>query len=92
MVNKNESGHNSIIYHMLHNAIICEYKTTINVRIVFGAFLSKANFPSLNDGFSPVPNLTSYIVILFLQFRLNKVVITPEIKCSFLQSPLGTKE
>lgn len=88
-VDKND---NSKIYYLPHRTIIREDKTKANKKVVFDTFSSEANFPSFNDCLSPGLNVTSDILILLLQFRLNKITNTTHIKGSFWQIALTPVE
>lgn len=77
---------------MPHHMVICEDKTMTKMRIVFNAFSSKANFLHINNRLSPDPNLMPDILILLLQFCLNKFAITEDIEDGILQVALATEE
>lgn len=65
---------------MPNNAVIRKDKIPTDMRIVFNASSSEPNFPSFNDYLSSSSSLKLILLMLLLQFRLNKVVLTADMR------------
>ncbi|XP_035221144.1 uncharacterized protein LOC118194067 [Stegodyphus dumicola] len=91
-VDSSMSESKSKVYYMPHQAVIREDQLTTKMRIVFDASSSVINSVFLFDYLNPDPNLTSDLLALFLQFRLNRVTLTADIESAFLQMALAPED
>ncbi|GFV68537.1 integrase catalytic domain-containing protein [Trichonephila clavipes] len=74
-----------------HQAIKKEGRVTTSTRIVFDAASHQANELSLNDCLWPGPNLNPNLLDVLINFRLNQVAISSDIRQAFLQICLADK-
>ncbi|GFX72450.1 uncharacterized protein TNCV_3601291 [Trichonephila clavipes] len=74
-----------------HQAIKKEGRVTTSTRIVFDAASHQANELSLNDCLWPGPNLNPNLLDVLINFRLNRVAISSDIRQAFLQICLVDK-
>ncbi|GFW80025.1 DUF1758 domain-containing protein [Trichonephila clavipes] len=74
-----------------HQAIKKEGRITTSTRIVFDAASHQANELSLNDCLWPGPNLNPNLLDVLINFRLNRVEISSDIRQAFLQICLVDK-
>ncbi|GFU99794.1 integrase catalytic domain-containing protein [Trichonephila clavipes] len=68
-----------------------EGRVTTSTRIVFDAASHQANELSLNDCLWPGPNLNPNLLDVLINFRLNRVAISSDIRQAFLQICLADK-
>ncbi|GFX25776.1 integrase catalytic domain-containing protein [Trichonephila clavipes] len=68
-----------------------EGRVTTSTRIVFDAASHQANELSLNDCLWPGPNLNPNLLDVLINFRLNQVAISSDIRQAFLQICLADK-
>ncbi|GFT13358.1 uncharacterized protein TNCV_1551041 [Trichonephila clavipes] len=69
-----------------------ECRVTTSTRIVFDAASHQANELSLNDCLWPGPNLNPNLLDVLINFRLNRVAISSDIRQAFLQICLADKQ
>ncbi|GFV98254.1 DUF1758 domain-containing protein [Trichonephila clavipes] len=79
------------MYYLPHQAIKKEGRVTTSARIVFDAASHQANELSLNDCLWPGPNLNPNLLDVLINFRLNRVAISSDIRQAFLQICLADK-
>ncbi|GFT72126.1 integrase catalytic domain-containing protein [Trichonephila clavipes] len=79
------------MYYLPHQAIKKEGRVTISTRIVFDAASHQANELSLNNCLWPGPNLNPNLLDVLINFRLNRVAISSDIRQAFLQICLADK-
>ncbi|GFX65009.1 integrase catalytic domain-containing protein [Trichonephila clavipes] len=79
------------MYYLPHQAIKKESRVTTSTRIVFDAASHQANELSLNDCLWPGPNLNPNLLDVLINFRLNRVTISSDIRLAFLQICLADK-
>ncbi|GFU06404.1 integrase catalytic domain-containing protein [Trichonephila clavipes] len=79
------------MYYLPHQAIKKEGRVTTSTRIVFDAASHQANELSLNDCLWPGPNLNPNLLDVLINFRLNRVAISSDIRQAFLQICLADK-
>ncbi|GFT90631.1 DUF1758 domain-containing protein [Trichonephila clavipes] len=80
------------MYYLPHQAIKKEGRVTTSTRIVFDAASHQANELSLNDCLWPGPNLNPNLLDVLINFRLNRVAISSDIRQAFLQICLADKQ
>ncbi|GFW05746.1 integrase catalytic domain-containing protein [Trichonephila clavipes] len=68
------------MYYLPHQAIKKEGRVTTSTRIVFDAASHQANELSLNDCLWPGPNLNPNLLDVLINFRLNRVAISSDIR------------
>ncbi|GFU75138.1 uncharacterized protein TNCV_2055811 [Trichonephila clavipes] len=90
-VNDTEINVHKPMYYLPHQAIKKEGRVTISTRIVFDAASHQANELSLNDCLWPGPNLNPNLLDVLINFRLNQVAISSDIRQAFLQICLADK-
>ncbi|GFS55680.1 integrase catalytic domain-containing protein [Trichonephila clavipes] len=79
------------MYYLPFQAIKKEDRVTTSTRIVFDAASQQANELSLNDCLWPGPNLNPNLLDVLINFRLNRVAISSDIRQAFLQICLADK-
>ncbi|GFW78483.1 DUF1758 domain-containing protein [Trichonephila clavipes] len=79
------------MYYLPHQAIKKEGRVTTSTRIVFDAASHQANELSLNDCLWPGPNLNPNLLDVLINFRLNRVAISSDIRRALLQICLADK-
>ncbi|XP_055928663.1 uncharacterized protein LOC129959796 [Argiope bruennichi] len=79
------------IYYLPHQVVKKEDRVTTSTRIVFDATSHQANELSLNDCLWPGPNLYPNLLDVLINFRLNKIAISSDIRQAFLQICLADK-
>ncbi|GFX12187.1 DUF1758 domain-containing protein [Trichonephila clavipes] len=79
------------IYYLPHQAIKKQGRVTTSTRIVFDAASRQANELSLNDCLWPGSNLNPNLLDVLINFRLNRVAISSNIRHIFLQICLADK-
>ncbi|GFX00314.1 integrase catalytic domain-containing protein [Trichonephila clavipes] len=79
------------MYYLPHQAIKKEGRVTTSARIAFDAASRQANELSLNDCLWPGPNLNPNLLDVLINFRLNRVAISSDIRQAFLQICLAVK-
>ncbi|GFS91721.1 integrase catalytic domain-containing protein [Trichonephila clavipes] len=89
-VNDTEINVHKPMYYLPHQAIK-EGRVTTSTRIVFDAASHQANELSLNDCLWPGPNLNPNLLDVLINFRLNRVAISSDIRQAFLQICLADK-
>ncbi|GFS84207.1 integrase catalytic domain-containing protein [Trichonephila clavipes] len=89
-VNDTEINVHKPMYYLPHQAIKKEGRVT-TTRIVFDAASHQANELSLNDCLWPGPNLNPNLLDVLINFRLNRVAISSDIRQAFLQICLADK-
>ncbi|GFU25777.1 integrase catalytic domain-containing protein [Trichonephila clavipes] len=90
-VNDTEINVHKPMYYLPHQAIKKEGRVTTSTRIVFDAASHQANELSLNDCLWPGPNLNPNLLDVLINFRLNRVAISSDIRQAFLQICLADK-
>ncbi|GFX44580.1 integrase catalytic domain-containing protein [Trichonephila clavipes] len=90
-VNDTEINVHEPMYFLPHQAIKKEGRVTTSTRIVFDAASHQANELSLNDCLWPGPNLNPNLLDVLINFRLNRVAISSDIRQAFLQICLADK-
>ncbi|GFX28963.1 integrase catalytic domain-containing protein [Trichonephila clavipes] len=90
-VNDTEINVHKPMYYLPHQAIKKEGRVTTSTRIVFDAASHQANELSLNDCLWPGPNLNPNLLDVLINFRLNRVAISSDIRQAFLQICLAVK-
>ncbi|GFY23028.1 integrase catalytic domain-containing protein [Trichonephila clavipes] len=90
-VNDTEINVHKPMYYLPHQAIKKEGRVTTSTRIVFEAASHQANELSLNDCLWPGPNLNPNLLDVLINFRLNRVAISSDIRQAFLQICLADK-
>ncbi|GFV27961.1 DUF1758 domain-containing protein [Trichonephila clavipes] len=90
-VNDTEINVHKPMYFLPHQAIKKEGRVTTSTRIVFDAASHQANELSLNDCLWPGPNLNPNLLDVLINFRLNRVAISSDIRQAFLQICLADK-
>ncbi|GFT78363.1 integrase catalytic domain-containing protein [Trichonephila clavipes] len=90
-VNDTEINVHKPMYYLPHQAIKKEGRVTTSTRIVFDAASHQANELSLNDCLWPGPNLNSNLLDVLINFRLNRIAISSDIRQAFLQICLADK-
>ncbi|GFV90673.1 DUF1758 domain-containing protein [Trichonephila clavipes] len=80
------------MHYLPHEAIKKEGRVTTSTRIVFDAASHQANELSLNDCLWTGPNLNPNILDVLINFRLNRVAISSDIRQAFLQISLADKQ
>ncbi|GFU30526.1 DUF1758 domain-containing protein [Trichonephila clavipes] len=90
-VNDTEINVHKPMYYLPHKAIKKEGRVTTSTRIVFDAASHQANELSLNDCLWPGPNLNPNFLDVLINFRLNRVAISSDIRQAFLQICLADK-
>lgn len=73
------------IYYLPHQPVKKEGRVTTSTRLVFDAASHQANELSLNDCLWPGPNLYPNLFDILVQFRLNRFVVSSDIRQAFLQ-------
>ncbi|GFX26058.1 integrase catalytic domain-containing protein [Trichonephila clavipes] len=91
-VNDTEINVHKPMYYLPHQAIKKEGRVTTSTRIVFDAASHQANELSLNDCLWPGPNLNPNLLDVLINFRLNRVAISSDIRQAFLQIYLAVKQ
>ncbi|XP_055941645.1 uncharacterized protein LOC129971693 [Argiope bruennichi] len=79
------------IYYLPHQVVKKEGRVTTSTLIVFDATSHQANELSLNDCLWPGPNLYPNLLDVLINFRLNKIAISSDIRQAFLQICLADK-
>ncbi|GFS56343.1 uncharacterized protein TNCV_4388371 [Trichonephila clavipes] len=79
------------MYYLPHQAIKKEGRVTTSTRIVFDAASHQANELSLNDCLWPGPNLNPNFLDGLINFWINRVAISSDIRQAFLQFCLADK-
>ncbi|GFX39930.1 integrase catalytic domain-containing protein [Trichonephila clavipes] len=79
------------MYYLPHQAIKKEGRVTTSTRIVFETASHQANKLSLNDCLWPGPNLNPNLLDVLINFKLNRVAISLDIRQAFLQICLADK-
>ncbi|GFT03699.1 integrase catalytic domain-containing protein [Trichonephila clavipes] len=82
-VNDTEINVHKPMYYLPHQAIKKEGRVTTSTRIVFDAASHQANELSLNDCLWPGPNLNPNFLDVLINFRLNRVAISSDIRQAF---------
>ncbi|GFX04884.1 integrase catalytic domain-containing protein [Trichonephila clavipes] len=90
-VNDTEINVHKPMYYLPHQAIKKEGRVTTSTRIVFDAASHQANELSLNDCLWPGPNLNPNLLDVLINFRLNRVAISSDIRQAFFQMCLADK-
>ncbi|GFV78760.1 integrase catalytic domain-containing protein [Trichonephila clavipes] len=90
-VNDTEINAHKPMYYLPHQAIKKEGRVTTSTRIVFDAASDQANELSLNDCLWPGPNLNPNLLDVLINFMLNRVAISSDIRQAFLQICLADK-
>ncbi|GFX35268.1 integrase catalytic domain-containing protein [Trichonephila clavipes] len=90
-VNDTEINVHKPMYYLPHQAIKKEGRVTTSTHIVFDAASHQANELSLNDCLWPGPNLNPNLLDVLINFRLNRVAISSDIRQAFLQICLADK-
>ncbi|GFV87415.1 integrase catalytic domain-containing protein [Trichonephila clavipes] len=90
-VNDTEINVHKPMYYLPHQATKNEGRVTTSTRIVFDAASHQANELSLNDCLWPGPNLNPNLLDVLINFRLNRVAISSDIRQAFLQICLADK-
>ncbi|GFS93767.1 integrase catalytic domain-containing protein [Trichonephila clavipes] len=90
-VNDTEINVHKPMYYLPHQAIKKEGRVTTSTRIFFDAASHQANELSLNDCLWPGPNLNPNLLDVLINFRLNRVAISSDIRQAFLQICLADK-
>ncbi|GFW79081.1 integrase catalytic domain-containing protein [Trichonephila clavipes] len=90
-VNDTEINVHKPMYYLPHQAIKKEGRVTTSTRIVFDAASHQANELSLNDCLWPGPNLNPNLLDVLINFRLNRVAISSDIRQAFFQICLADK-
>ncbi|GFX93424.1 integrase catalytic domain-containing protein [Trichonephila clavipes] len=88
-VNDTEINVHKPMYYLPHQAIKKEGRVTTSTRIVFDAASHQANELSLNDCLWPGPNLNPNLLDVLINFRLNRVAISSDIRQAFFSNLLG---
>ncbi|GFU23524.1 integrase catalytic domain-containing protein [Trichonephila clavipes] len=89
-VNDTEINVHKPMYYLPHQAIKKEGRVTTSTRIVFDAASHQANELSLNDCLWPGPNyLNPNLLDVLINFRLNRVAISSDIRQAFSSNLLG---
>ncbi|GFU88440.1 DUF1758 domain-containing protein [Trichonephila clavipes] len=91
-VNDTEINVHKPMYYLPHQEIKKEGRVTTSTRIVFDAASHQANELSLNDCLWPGPNLNPNLLDVLINFRLNRVAISSDIRQAFLQICLADKQ
>ncbi|XP_055928222.1 uncharacterized protein LOC129959424 [Argiope bruennichi] len=79
------------IYYLPHQVVEKEGRVTTSTRIVFDATSHQANELSLNDCLWQGPNLYPNLLDVLINFRLNKIAISSDIRQAFLQICVADK-
>ena len=80
------------IRYLPHHAVYREDKSRTKTRIVFDAFGSEGDEPSLNDCILQGPALQPNLVSVLLRFRMHQVALVANVKKMFLQIKLADKD
>ncbi|GFT63413.1 integrase catalytic domain-containing protein [Nephila pilipes] len=90
-VRNTEANIHKPVYYLPHQAIKREGRVTTSTRIVFDAASDQTNELSLNDCLWPGPNLNLNLLDVQINFRLNRIAISSDIRQAFLQICLADK-
>ncbi|GFU19193.1 DUF1758 domain-containing protein [Nephila pilipes] len=90
-VKNTEANIHKPVYYLPHQAIKREGRVTTSTRIVFDAASHQTNELSLNDCLWPGPNLNPNLLDVLINFRLNWIAISSDIRQAFLQICLADK-
>ena len=80
------------VFYLLHHMVKMESRGKMKWRIVFDAFSSEGNRPSLNDVLEMGPNLLPEVLATLLRFRRQPVAKIGDIQQAFLQLSLDWKD